>query len=143
MFDVGFWELLVIALIALIVLGPERLPELARTIGLWLGRARAAFYSVQQEVEREINAEKLRETRRALQREMKERTRAVAKAAGITNAANEQAPLTPSADEERAAAEPAPANEREGAPPRADPPASQNSTPDEGGADATKRNTGR
>ncbi|EAR22367.1 Sec-independent protein translocase protein TatB [Nitrococcus mobilis] len=70
MFDVGFWELFVIGLIALIVLGPERLPRLARTVGLWIGRARAAFYSVREEVEREINAEGLRETQRALQREM-------------------------------------------------------------------------
>lgn len=72
MFDVGFWELFVIGLIALLVLGPERLPGLARTVGLWIGRARAAFYSVREEVEREINAEGLRETQRALQREMEE-----------------------------------------------------------------------
>ncbi len=75
MFDVGFWELLIIGVIALIVLGPERLPELARTIGLWTGRARAAFYSVREEVEREINTDGLRETQRALQREMEQSTR--------------------------------------------------------------------
>lgn len=143
MFDVGFWELFVIALIALVVLGPERLPELARTIGLWLGRARAALYSVRQEVEREINAEKLRETRHALQREMKERTRAVAKAAGITDAAaEEQAPLASPATEKRAA-EPARASEREAPSPRADVPASRESTADDGGADATKHDTER
>ncbi|MCO6442310.1 MAG: twin-arginine translocase subunit TatB [Nitrococcus mobilis] len=75
MFDVGFWELFVIGVIALVVLGPERLPGLARTAGLWVGRARAAFYSVREEVEREINAEGLRETQRALQREMEQSTR--------------------------------------------------------------------
>ncbi|MEW8587286.1 MAG: twin-arginine translocase TatA/TatE family subunit, partial [Candidatus Thiodiazotropha sp.] len=40
MFDVGFWELTIIALVALIVIGPERLPKVARTAGLWLGRGR-------------------------------------------------------------------------------------------------------
>lgn len=66
MFDVGFWELLVIGVIALLVVGPERLPGLMRTVGLFVGRARAAFYSVREEVEREIHAEGLRDTQRAL-----------------------------------------------------------------------------
>lgn len=104
MFDVGFWELFVIGLIALIVFGPERLPGLARTVGLWIGRARAAFYSVREEVEREINADGLRETRRALQREMEEGTRSVTKAAQTTDAATEQQtrfPQSPAEDEEK------------------------------------------
>lgn len=144
MFDVGFWELLVIGLIALVVLGPERLPELARTVGLWMGRARAAFYSVRQEVEREINTEGLRETQRAVQREMKERTRAVAKAAGITDdAAEEQTPFSPLPSEERA---PARASERKVPSHRADnpsPPSSQDSANDGGEADYTERNNGQ
>lgn len=78
MFDIGIWELFVVGLIALIVLGPERLPGVARTVGLWIGRARAAFYSVREEVEREIHADGLRETRRALKRELDEGARSVA-----------------------------------------------------------------
>lgn len=66
MFDVSFWELLVIGVIALIVVGPERLPGLMRTLGLWVGRARATFYSVRDEIEREANAQGLRDTQRAL-----------------------------------------------------------------------------
>ena len=39
MFDIGFWELTIIGVVALLVIGPERLPRVARTAGLWLGRA--------------------------------------------------------------------------------------------------------
>ncbi|MCS4505082.1 Sec-independent protein translocase protein TatB [Arhodomonas aquaeolei] len=66
MFDVGFWELLIIGVIALIVVGPERLPGLARTVGLWVGRARATFYSLRDEIERESDLQGLRDTERAL-----------------------------------------------------------------------------
>jgi sec-independent protein translocase protein TatB len=61
MFDVGALELLVIAVVALIVVGPERLPKLARTAGLWAGRARRALSSVKDEIDREMKAEELKE----------------------------------------------------------------------------------
>jgi len=61
MFDVGALELLVISVVALIVVGPERLPKLARAAGLWVGRARRAFASVKDEIDREIKAEELKE----------------------------------------------------------------------------------
>lgn len=71
MLDVSFWELLIVGAIALVIVGPERLPRLMRTIGLWAGRARASFQSIRDEVEREVNAEGLRETKRAIDRETK------------------------------------------------------------------------
>ncbi|MCK5263138.1 MAG: twin-arginine translocase subunit TatB, partial [Gammaproteobacteria bacterium] len=40
MFDVGFWEILMILILALVVIGPERLPGAARTLGLWVGKGR-------------------------------------------------------------------------------------------------------
>jgi sec-independent protein translocase protein TatB len=61
MFDVGFLELVVIGVIALLVVGPERLPRLARTAGLWLGRARRTLSSVKAEIDSELKAEELRE----------------------------------------------------------------------------------
>jgi len=61
MFDVGALELLLIGVVALLVVGPERLPKLARTAGLWVGRARRAFVSVKEEIDREIKAEELKE----------------------------------------------------------------------------------
>ena len=60
MFDVGFSELLMTALVALVVLGPERLPKAARFAGLWVRRARAQWFSVKAELERELAAEELK-----------------------------------------------------------------------------------
>jgi sec-independent protein translocase protein TatB len=61
MFDVGFWELTIIALVALIVIGPERLPKVARTAGMWLGRGRRFIATVKADIDKEIKAEELRE----------------------------------------------------------------------------------
>ena len=61
MFDIGFSELLVIALVALVVLGPERLPKAARFAGLWVRRARAQWESVRSELERELEGERLKQ----------------------------------------------------------------------------------
>jgi sec-independent protein translocase protein TatB len=62
MFDVGFSELLVIAVVALLVLGPERLPKAARFAGLWVRRARAQWNSVKAEFERDLADDELRRT---------------------------------------------------------------------------------
>jgi sec-independent protein translocase protein TatB len=61
MFDVGFFELVLIGLVALIVIGPERLPRVARAAGLWIGRARRTFTAVKDEIDRELRAEELKE----------------------------------------------------------------------------------
>jgi len=70
MFDIGFSELLVIAVVALLVLGPERLPKAARYAGLWVRKARGHWYSVKAEFERDLAADdlqrSLRETRESL-----------------------------------------------------------------------------
>ena len=60
MFDIGFWELCLIGVVALVVLGPEKLPRAARTAGLWMGKARRAIADVQAEVQRELDLEDLR-----------------------------------------------------------------------------------
>jgi sec-independent protein translocase protein TatB len=60
MFDIGFSELLIIAVVALVVLGPERLPKAARFAGLWVRKARAQWYSVKSEFEREMAADELK-----------------------------------------------------------------------------------
>ena len=60
MFDIGFWELSLLALVALLVVGPERLPKLARTAGLWIGRGRRLIDSVRADIERELKAEELK-----------------------------------------------------------------------------------
>ncbi|VXB16134.1 Sec-independent protein translocase protein TatB [Luteimonas sp. 9C] len=68
MFGIGTAELMIIALIALIVLGPERLPKAARFAGLWVRRARAQWYSVKSELERELAAEELKRSMQDAQR---------------------------------------------------------------------------
>lgn len=60
MFDIGFWELAMIAVIALLVVGPERLPRLARTAGIWFGKIRGFVANVKADVERELRAEELK-----------------------------------------------------------------------------------
>ena len=61
MFDIGFGELALIGLVLLLVVGPERLPKLARTAGLWIGRGRRMLSSVKAEIDREIKAQELQE----------------------------------------------------------------------------------
>ena len=60
MFEGSFWELALIFVLALVVFGPERLPGLARTVGLWVGRARAVVRNLSAQIERELEAEELR-----------------------------------------------------------------------------------
>ncbi len=60
MFDIGFWELALIGVVALLVVGPDRLPALARTIGLWVGRIRRYVATVRDDIEREIQADELK-----------------------------------------------------------------------------------
>jgi len=72
MFDIGFGELLLIAVVALVVLGPERLPKAARFAGLWVRRARAQWYSVKSELERELEAEELKRSMQETQAALKQ-----------------------------------------------------------------------
>ena len=62
MFDLGFMEMVVIGVVALVVLGPERLPKAARFVGLWARRARNQWNSVRGELERELAAEDLKKS---------------------------------------------------------------------------------
>ncbi len=72
MFDFGFWELVLIAVVALLVVGPERLPGVARQAGLWVGKARRFMSSVRSDIEREIQAEELKKVLNQQQNELKE-----------------------------------------------------------------------
>jgi sec-independent protein translocase protein TatB len=71
MFDIGFSELFLIAVVALLVLGPERLPKAARFAGLWMRRARAQWYTVKSELEHELAAEELKRSLRETQDELR------------------------------------------------------------------------
>lgn len=60
MFDVGFSELLLVGVVALLVVGPERLPRVARTLGLWIGKGRSFLSSVKADIDRELKADELK-----------------------------------------------------------------------------------
>tara|TARA_B100000475_G_C14935324_1_gene289267 strand:- start:45 stop:401 length:357 start_codon:yes stop_codon:yes gene_type:complete len=63
-FDIGFLEIVIIASIALVVLGPERLPRAARTAGMWVGRARRMVADVKSDIDREIRESELADMRK-------------------------------------------------------------------------------
>jgi sec-independent protein translocase protein TatB len=64
MFDIGFWELALIGILALVVLGPKRLPEAARAAGYWVGRIRHFIMNAKQDLDREMQGGGLDELRR-------------------------------------------------------------------------------
>ncbi|MDR9468369.1 Sec-independent protein translocase protein TatB [Marinospirillum sp.] len=61
MFDIGFFELLLLAIVGLLVLGPQRLPQAVRTVGLYIGRIRKAVSGIQQEVNEQLQLEEMRQ----------------------------------------------------------------------------------
>jgi sec-independent protein translocase protein TatB len=60
MFDIGFPELVLVSIVALLVIGPERLPETIRTVMLWIGRVRKTFTNIKTELEQELGADEIR-----------------------------------------------------------------------------------
>lgn len=69
MFDIGFGELCLVALVALLVFGPDKLPGVARTAGLWVGRARRFVTTVKQDIDRELRLKELQESLMKSERE--------------------------------------------------------------------------
>ncbi|HEY1289824.1 MAG TPA: Sec-independent protein translocase protein TatB [Burkholderiales bacterium] len=67
MFDIGFSELLVIGIVALIVIGPEKLPRVARTVGVLAGRLQRYVADVKADINREVELEELRKMRDSMQ----------------------------------------------------------------------------
>lgn len=101
MFGISFSELLLVGLVALLVLGPERLPGAARTAGLWIGRLKRNFNNIKRDIEREVGADDIR---RQLHNEhilhMEERARRIldpksAPRADATTVPGEQSASTP------------------------------------------------
>jgi sec-independent protein translocase protein TatB len=89
MFDVGFSELIVIALVALIVIGPERLPRVARTLGALLGRAQRYVNDVKSDIQREVNLDELKSIRSTFQDAAKSVEQSVSQAGEELQAAGE------------------------------------------------------
>lgn len=60
MFDIGFFELLIVAVVGLLVIGPERLPVAVRTCGLWIGRIKRSLTETRREIEQQLGADEIR-----------------------------------------------------------------------------------
>ncbi len=78
MFDVGFWELLLLFIIGLMVLGPERLPRVARSLGNWVGQARGYMRQMSDELEREVQRGEIRQQIEASRKILDEGVKVVA-----------------------------------------------------------------
>jgi sec-independent protein translocase protein TatB len=98
MFDIGFSEIVLVMVIALIVVGPERLPRLARSAGLWIGKIRGFVASVKAEIDHELAAEELRKTL-TRQAEMPELEEIIEKASSDIQADRKKAVKVPSQEE--------------------------------------------
>ncbi|MDN3521379.1 Sec-independent protein translocase protein TatB [Halomonas ramblicola] len=72
MFDIGFLELLLLGVVGLLVLGPERLPRAARTLGLWIGRIKRTVSGMQREISAQLEAEELRQKLNEQQKKLDE-----------------------------------------------------------------------
>jgi sec-independent protein translocase protein TatB len=95
MFDIGFPELILIAIVGLLVIGPERLPEALRTLGLWIGRMRRSFTNVKAEIEKEIGMDEIRRQlhNEAVMEEMKRIERDVRDSVNHAAAASAPGPM--------------------------------------------------
>jgi sec-independent protein translocase protein TatB len=112
-FDVGFSELMVIAVVALVVIGPERLPRVAKTVGLLFGRLQRYVNDVKADIEREIELDELRKFKSSVEdaaSSVQDSVQSeVAKTETELNALAQAAdPLAPAAGEPAPAAAPAP-----------------------------------
>ena len=94
MFDIGFSEIVVIGVVALVVIGPERLPKTARTVGLLFGRLQRYVNDVKADISREMELDELRRLQREMQgaaRELESTVKGAASdmAAGVRNVESE------------------------------------------------------
>src|SRR5699024_2104393 len=75
MFDIGFWELVLLGVVGLVVLGPERLPVVARTLGRWVARAKRYANTLTEELENEVGTADLRRDVREARENIESQTR--------------------------------------------------------------------
>jgi len=74
MFDIGFAELIIIAIVGLLVIGPERLPDAIRTGSAWLGRIKRGFNDIKREVQQELHNDAVMQELKSTQQQLKNET---------------------------------------------------------------------
>ncbi|KZZ41432.1 hypothetical protein A3759_11830 [Thalassolituus sp. HI0120] len=101
MFDIGFLELMVVAILGLLVLGPERLPKAARSLGLMIGKVRRTMSNIQDDLERHARTEELREKLKDPYATFMDDDQTEKMAASATEIKNEDASDQPAANESK------------------------------------------
>ena len=99
MFDVGFSELIVIALVALIVIGPERLPRVARTAGHLLGRLQRYVGDVKADINREMQLEELKKVQQDMEQSVRTMESSVTQELGAVESALNNSILPPPSEQ--------------------------------------------
>ena len=79
MFDIGFAELVIIGVVALLVIGPERLPGAVRTASLWINRIRRGFNEIKAEVQQELHNDSVMQELKKTGEQLKDDTQAIAR----------------------------------------------------------------
>jgi len=99
MFDIGFAELLIVGVVGLIVLGPEKLPTAARSVGLWVGKIRRSLGSIQREINEELRVDELKRStvmsKQQLDKELSDVTDSFQRPFGDDSPATKAAPEAP------------------------------------------------
>ena len=95
MFDIGFTELLIVAIVGLLVIGPERLPGAIRTGSAWLGRIKRGFNDIKREVEQELHNDTVMQELRKTGKQLEDEASRVG--ADIQRAADQPGPMPDSA----------------------------------------------
>lgn len=90
MFDIGFAELIVIGVVGLLVIGPERLPETVRTASLWLNRIRRGFNEIKAEVQQELHNDAVMRDLRQTGEQLKDEAAAIGRDLQNTTASPDQ-----------------------------------------------------
>jgi len=111
MFDMGFTEMMLIGVVALVVIGPERLPGVARTAGKYFARLRNFMMNVRADVESELKADELREMFESQQKELqslKEVVGDVGKDIGLSDIKDEMSDIASSIDDAKPTTDPEP-----------------------------------
>lgn len=104
MLDIGFLELMLIGIVGLLVLGPERLPRAARTAGMWIGKIKRTVSGMQREISAQLEAEELRQKLNEQQKKLDDSLKkAKLDVESIADSPSDAAPTAPSDTEQRVA----------------------------------------
>ncbi|QFU77533.1 twin-arginine translocase subunit TatB [Halioglobus maricola] len=108
MFDIGFTELVIVAIVGLLVIGPERLPGAIRTGSAWLGRIKRGFSDIKREVEQELHNDGVMQELKKTQQQLSDEASGLAK--NVQRAAEDLNPLSEPEDQAGAARKAGPDN---------------------------------